>query len=140
MDTPAKIAVVTGAGSGIGRLCQAAHRPTAQPFELETVWGHDIRQRQRVVAKEFRDAGPDIVAEPGISHDRIAAEQRAGICLFDAGDDIEQHRAGLRFTEIAGQHSVAPRQYAQFSDPFEEDGDLARRDGVAAPFFVARMV
>ena len=86
------------------------------------------------------NAGADIIPKPNVPHDRIAAEQRTRIGPFDPGDDVEQHRAGLGFAQIARQHRVAARQHAQFGNPFEESGDLARRNGIAAPPLVARMV
>ena len=99
------------------RLCD---RPAGQPFELETVRRHDIGDRDRMVAVEFRDAGANIPARSDISHDGVAGEQRPRVRLLDPRDDVEQDGTGFGLAEIAGQHRVAARQNPQFGNALEQ--------------------
>ena len=123
---PDPAAQCRGGGGGLGEAGDAAAR---QPFELESVRGGDVGHGECPLAVPFGDAGADIPPRPDIAHDRVAAIECLRVCGFDAGDDVEQHRARSRARRDS---PTAPRRSAA-TGPIRRCLRIKRRRCRSAP-------
>ena len=127
-------------GDGGFGLLKAGDRLPGQPFQFELIGGGDISRRQRLVAQEFRNAGADKNAAPGIANDRIAAPKRLGIGRFHQKRRIAHRGTDLGRAQIARKHGIAAGQHAAFFNPRHAFPDQISAKNLAAPGAIARVV
>ncbi|MNK87569.1 hypothetical protein D3C87_1075090 [compost metagenome] len=108
--------------------------------ELQLVWAHEIGHGGGFFQQEIADFRRHAATLLRMAHHRVAQIQRFGIHRLDPRHTRKDCPALCRAAEVTRQHRVAIAELANGCDAFDQIRDLVRRQHVAGPLAVLRVV